>query len=258
MNYRHKNRFVLVTMLCAGALASIWSMPGVGAVLAQQSQPAAKPRKAEGPERWESAIAEFEKWDAKNTPPRDAVLFVGSSSMVMWKSAKDFAEYPIINRGFGGSEIEDSTFYAERIIAPYKPRVIVFYAGDNDTAAGKSVERIHADFDAFVAKVRSFAPPTPIVFLSIKPSRSRWHLWPVAKSANEAIEQTCKKAADGLLQFVDVATVLLDKGTGEPIDDFFVSDKLHLSSAGYAKWNEILRPELAKLMTRPDTAPVKP
>ena len=37
-------------------------------------------------EHWEKNIRAFELWDSKNSYPDDAVLFVGSSSIVMWKT----------------------------------------------------------------------------------------------------------------------------------------------------------------------------
>ncbi|MFN0136482.1 MAG: GDSL-type esterase/lipase family protein [Phycisphaerae bacterium] len=247
---------VSLFLFSAALLASIAFVDTVA--IGQTSQPTSRPRRADGPQRWESAIAEFEKWDSKNTPPRDAILFVGSSSIVGWRSAADFPELSIINRGFGGSQIEDSTHFADRIIAPYKPRAIVFYAGDNDVAAGESAEKVLADFDDFVARVRSTAPRTPIVFLSIKPSRSRWQLWPIAKAANLAIAARCAADRDGLLRYVDVASVLLDEKSGEPRDELFLGDKLHLSKAGYAKWNEVLRPVLHEVLKTPTSAPMKP
>lgn len=253
---RHRTFAVSLFLVSAAVLATLVLVDTVA--IGQQSQPASRTRRADGPQRWESAIAEFEKWDVKNTPPRDAILFVGSSSIVGWRSAAEFPELTIINRGFGGSQIEDSTHFADRIIAPYKPRAIVFYAGDNDVAAGESAEKVLADFDEFVARVRSFAPRTPIVFLSIKPSRSRWHLWPIAKAANLAIAARCAADRDGRLHYVDVASVLLDEKTGEPRDELFLSDNLHLSKAGYESWNAALRPVLREVLKTPTSAPTKP
>src|SRR5215468_6885350 len=75
--------------------------------------------------RWEQEIAAFERTDQTNPPPRGAVLFIGSSTIRLWKTlARDFPEQQVVNRGFGGSEILDSTHFAERIIFPYEPRMI--------------------------------------------------------------------------------------------------------------------------------------
>ena len=58
--------------------------------------------------------------DRAQQPPRHAVLFIGNSSIRAWSTlTEDFLGVPVINRGFGGSAIADSTYYADRIVAPY-------------------------------------------------------------------------------------------------------------------------------------------
>ena len=59
------------------------------------------------PERFAKDIKTFAVWDSKNTFPENAILFVGSSSVRYWSTATAFPDRPIINRGFGGSEISD-------------------------------------------------------------------------------------------------------------------------------------------------------
>lgn len=220
---------------------------GVVGVVAQQpaSGPSAASRPAVDPRRWEADIREFEKWDRKNAPPRDALLFVGSSSIVGWATATAFPEWPVINRGFGGAHISDVSHHVERVVTPYRPRAIVLYAGDNDVAAGLSAEQVASDFVAFVECVRRRFQETPIVFLSIKPSRARWEHWPTMRDANRRISVYCKKQPN--LRFVDVGTCLLNE-SGEPRADFFVADQLHLNPKGYAAWEQVLRPKLAALM----------
>ncbi len=120
---------------------------------------------------WEGDIARFEQADAQSPPPRGAVVFVGSSSIRMWESlASDFPDQVVINRGFGGSEVRDSTWYADRIVLPYKPRLVVFYAGDNDLNAGRTPQQVRDDFVAFVSRVRKGLPNARIAYISIKPS----------------------------------------------------------------------------------------
>jgi hypothetical protein len=116
------------------------------------------------PEKWAKAIDAFTTADQTNPPPRDAVVFVGSSSIVRWASLqKDFPGVKAVNRGFGGSELADSVFYADRIVIPYQPRLVVLYAGENDLQNGRAPEAVLADFKAFVAKVHAALPKTRIV-----------------------------------------------------------------------------------------------
>ncbi|HEY2343709.1 MAG TPA: GDSL-type esterase/lipase family protein, partial [Chthoniobacteraceae bacterium] len=118
--------------------------------------------------RFASEIAAFEKSDAEHPPEKGAVLFIGSSSIRLWKSlAQDFPNQHVLNRGFGGSEISDSIGYIDRIVVPYAPRLIVMYAGGNDIHSGKSAERVIDDFKTFVEKVRGKLPNVPIDYISI-------------------------------------------------------------------------------------------
>src|ERR1051325_1408417 len=155
------------------------------------------------PSKWETEIKAFEAADKTNPPPNNAVLFVGSSSIRLWKTLeRDFSEFKVVNRGFGGSQIADSVALAGRIILPYRPRMILLYAGDNDLAAGKLPEEVYTDFKAFVEKVQMTLPKARIGFISIKPSPSRWKLAKNIKAANRLIEAFCQK--DERLAYIDV------------------------------------------------------
>ena len=196
---------------------------------------------AKKPSRWEGHIRRFEARDEKSPPPRDAILFLGSSSIVRWNTKKWFGDLVTINRGFGGSQVADSLEFAERILIPYRPRTVVFYAGDNDIAAGKTPERVLADYKALVAKTHDRLPETKFIYVPIKPSVSRWKLWPKMKQANGMIEQFSR--SDRRLEYLDIATPMLD-AAGRPRKELFVKDGLHLSDAGYKLWSSLLRPLL--------------
>jgi lysophospholipase L1-like esterase len=194
-------------------------------------------------EKWEEDIRQFEKWDRKNTFPSDAVLFVGSSSIRLWPTRECFEGFAVINRGFGGSQISDVNYYAGRIVLPYESKVIVFYAGDNDVAAGKSTRRVFDDYREFVSLVHQKLPGTRIIYIGIKPSRSRWSLWPVMNEANGMIRDFSKK--DNRLFYFDSAKPLLGSD-GKPNTEFFLKDQLHLNKKGYEVWTKLLRPVIIK------------
>ena len=195
--------------------------------------------------QWESEIKAFEAADKTNPPPHGAVLFIGSSSIRQWKTlAEDFQECQVINRGFGGSQIIDSVAFADRIVIPYKPRMILLYAGDNDIAAGKSPEQVLADFKAFTRKVRPRLSETKVAFISIKPSPSRWEFAEKIKAANRLIEDFCKQ--DERLIYIDVFNPMLG-ADGKPRPELFVEDMLHLNPKGYALWTAIIRPRLKQV-----------
>lgn len=194
------------------------------------------------PVQWAADIARFTADDAVHPPPHNAVLFIGSSSIRFWTTlAEDFPGIATINRGFGGSEMADSVFYADRIVIPYHPRLVVVYAGENDLNAGKSPATVLADFRAFRARVHAALPGTKILFLAIKESPSRAGVRAQVREGNRLIAADC--ATDPRCRFVDVATPLLDaKGGYRP--ELFREDQLHLKPAGYAIWTRILAPLL--------------
>jgi lysophospholipase L1-like esterase len=194
--------------------------------------------------KWEPAIRAFEAADKTNPPPQNAIEFIGSSSIRLWTNAPALLPgHKIFNRGFGGSHLEDSVAFADRIVIPYRPKLVVLYAGDNDIAAGKSPEQVFADFKAFVAKVHAALPGTTIVFLSIKPSPSRAKYVEPAKAGNRLIEEFI--AGKPKLAYVDVFTPMLNRD-GQPRAELFVGDQLHLNEAGYKLWAGILKPVLDK------------
>jgi lysophospholipase L1-like esterase len=208
------------------------------------SQFRAAPSKAEL-NQWETTIKAFEASDKTNAPPKDAILFVGSSSIRLWKTLeKDFAGHQVINRGFGGSQISDSVRYAERLVLAYQPKAVVFYAGDNDIHTGKSPRQVANDFERFAHKVHWALPKTQIFFISIKPSPSRWHHKNSIEAANLLIKTHCRLTRN--LSFIDVYHKMLDE-TGKPREELFVKDRLHLNAEGYALWTAIIEPHLADL-----------
>jgi lysophospholipase L1-like esterase len=228
-------------------LLSMWLSATTAPLLihpSQAAEPAGKPA-----DRWESSIARFEALDAKHPPPKGAILFIGSSSIVGWDLAKSFPGLPVINRGFGGSHLADSVRYAERIVLPYRPKIIVLYAGDNDLAAGKTPERVWEDYKAFVNKVHAALPQTKIIYIGIKPSIARWHLIDKIRKANRLIAETA--ATDQRLVFVDIEKPMLGPD-GKPRQELLKADGLHLNQTGYKLWSDLLRPHLKDAVPAPE------
>jgi lysophospholipase L1-like esterase len=182
------------------------------------------------PARFEKAIAAFEAGDAAKAPPKDVTLFVGASNIRRWESLpKRFSKTPVLNRGFGGSQISDVVHFADRIVIKYKPKQIYLNAGGNDLHAGRTPEDVLAAFEAFVSKVQKALPKTKLAFISIPPSPSRWSEVEQVKTANRLISASCVKNG---VDFIDVFPLLLGSD-GQPRPELYVEDKLHFSEAGY-------------------------
>lgn len=192
--------------------------------------------------KWEKEIAAFEQADAKNPPDRGGIVFVGSSSIRLWKTlAEDFPQHRVLNRGFGGSEIADSSYFAERIILPYAPRLVVLYAGGNDLNSGKPPEQVIADFKTFFATVRAKLPDAEIAYISSAGNPARWAQVERVKAVNTSIEAFLKDQPRA--KFIDVFHRMLGDD-GLPRPEIFVADKLHMNAEGYKLWTEIIRPLL--------------
>ena len=193
---------------------------------------------------WEKEIAAFAEQDAKAFPRKTEVLFVGSSSIRGWRTvAEDFPKRRVLNRGFGGSHLEDVVHYAPQIVVPYKPKLIVFYAGENDLTAGKSVERVFDDYRQFVELVHKELPKTRIIFVSAKPSPSRWQLRDKFQQLNDLVRAGTEKDKRELC--VDVWTPMLGPN-GEPRPEIFQNDRLHMKPEGYKIWHDTLEPHINK------------
>jgi len=199
--------------------------------------------RASGPARWESQIAQYEEQDRTNPPAKGGIVFTGSSTIRGWKTlTKDFPEHHVINRGFGGSQIADATHFADRIIFPYAPRMVVLRAGGNDIHSGKSAERVFDDYKAFVAKVRTKLPDAPIVFIGLAPAPIRWGQRDTNKRLNQLVEAYSKQTPG--LRYVETYDTTVNPD-GSPREELFVKDRLHFNEAGYKLLTERVRPVIA-------------
>jgi lysophospholipase L1-like esterase len=233
----HSYRVVLA--LCALILAGCCSpsrAPG--------SAPAREHGEPRASEPWyESEIRAYEAADRADPPQPERVLFIGSSSIRMWKSLDhDMAPTPVLNRGFGGSKTDDVLAVMDRIVFPYEPSAIVYYCGDNDLGeTNTDSASAAAGFIEFAERVEERQPGTPILYLSIKPSLARWSNWEAMRRANELVAHYATLAGD--VDYLDVASCLLGPD-GTPREDLFAEDGLHLNAAGYAEWTRVVRPRV--------------
>lgn len=191
---------------------------------------------------WEQDMVRFGDEDALVPPPPGAVLFIGSSSIRLWDTLEaDFPEVAVINRGFGGSEIRDSTWYAGRIVVPHDPCHVILYAGDNDLHSGRSPLQLRSDFRAFVRRVRRDLPRVRISYIAIKPSPSRMRLLEAQRQANALIAAEAQRMRE--VGFIDIFDPMLDND-GQPRASLFRADGLHLDATGYELWRRIIGPHV--------------
>lgn len=214
--------------LWVGALACAFGLTPTPAMSAQKDQ-------------WAGEMAAFDRQDREAPPSPGGIVFVGSSSIRLWDLAASFPGLPAVNRGFGGSHIADAVRHADLLVLRHAPKTVVFYAGDNDIAAGKTPQTVATDFQAFVAKVHAALPATRIAFIGIKPSHQRWGLIREVRAANALVRAYCE--ADDRLAYIDVDGPMLG-WDAKPRPELLVEDGLHLSARGYELWTTLVRPYL--------------
>ncbi len=203
--------------------------------------------------RWEKTIAAFEAKDRTTPPPKDAILFTGSSSIARWRNlGQAFPEFPVINRGFGGSTTPEVNFYVDRIVLPYKPRIVVLYSGSNDLAGKRTPEQVLSDFRVFVKKIHAVLPETKIVYISIHTPPGRLKLKEANEQVNKLISEECGK--NQKLLFVDIRDLMLAQN-GLPNPDLY-ADPLHPNARGYELWKDRLTP-LFRAAYQPAPRPLK-
>jgi lysophospholipase L1-like esterase len=209
------------------------------------SRPVATPALQALPDsaRFAAELNAFMREDAASPPPPAPVLFVGSSSIRFWETlAADFPGLPVLNRGFGGSRMDDVLRYADRVVFRYKPRAIVLYEGDNDLEDGRTPARIAGDVAEFLSRVRTTLPQARVVCLAVKPSPSRWNLADKVRQTNALLQAIV--AQDTMATYVDVFTPMLG-ADGHPRPELFRADSLHMTPAGYAIWRDAVGPALS-------------
>jgi lysophospholipase L1-like esterase len=190
---------------------------------------------------WEKEITTLEAANHTNPPPSGCIVFVGSSSIKRWTNlAADFPGLPVVNCGFGGSQLADSVNFADRIVVPCAPRQVVIYAGGNDINAGKAPEIVYGDFVALVTKLHSRLPHARLAFISSAPNPKRWEQVEKVKRLNSLAEAYCRRHG---LAFINVFPLMLGPD-GLPKPDIYVEDRLHMNAKGYTIWKEAVAPHL--------------
>jgi lysophospholipase L1-like esterase len=197
---------------------------------------------AVGPEKWEAEIAAFESLDAEHPAGKGGIVFVGSSSIRLWKTlSADFPNHRVLNRGFGGSQLSDLAHFADRLVLAYAPRFIVVYSGGNDINLGRTAEEVFESFRELVGKIRASQPDTPIAYISIAGNPKRWKQVAEVIRANALVEVFTKQ--NEKLLFIDVFHLMLGPD-GQPKPEIFAADRLHMNAAGYDLWKQALLPYL--------------
>lgn len=193
---------------------------------------------------WENEIEKFEQLDISKSYPSDAILFAGSSSIRLWSTiGKDMLPYNVIQRGYGGAKLSDFVVYADRITYPHPCQAIVIFiandiSGNDDDKSPLEVSQL---FKKTLYIIRRKFKDTPVFWISVTPTPSRWHVWPEIQEANGMIKGICSKNKN--TYYIGTEKYFLSSN-GLPKSELFLTDKLHLNPDGYAVWSRIIKNEL--------------
>lgn len=199
---------------------------------------------------WENDIQKFEQLDKSEKYPDDAILFAGSSSIRLWETlGRDMSPYNVIQRGFGGSKLSDLAVYAHRIFDAHPCKAIVIFVANDITGSDqdKSPDEVARLFSYVLKTIRKSHPGTPLFWIEITPTQSRWKVWPAIQKGNALIKDICTKNKN--TYFISTSNAFLDDN-GMPKPELFREDKLHLTAQGYAVWTEIIKKELDKVLKK--------
>ena len=206
----------------------------------------AQKTKVQNANKFESEIAAFEKLDKTEKYSDQSVLFVGSSSIRLWNTLKeDMAPYPVIQRGFGGSNSPAVLQYIKRIAYPHRFRAVVIFIANDITGSPNDLtpQASAGNFREIVRTIRVKYRKQPIFIVEITPCVSRWKYWPQIQQDNALLKSFCQKKDH--LYFIETAGSYLNE-KGEPRDELFREDHLHLNSEGYKIWGKLIKDELNK------------
>jgi lysophospholipase L1-like esterase len=195
------------------------------------------------PERYRKDIELFKEFDSKNAPPKNAALFVGSSTIAKWKTADAFPGFSVINRGFGGSVLGDVLYFYKDVIGKYHPSAVLLYC-DNDVTGGGNPDQAFEKVMQIYARVRSDFPKAPFVFLSMKHAPNSAFADPAEPAAIDRFNDLAKAVSrkDRDFRYFDMDAPVLD-ATGKVQPDLFL-DGEHFNDKGYA----LINPAVQKLL----------
>lgn len=198
--------------------------------------------------KYDKEISALEQLDRIEKYDHSSILFVGSSSIRLWSTIKeDIAPYPFILRGFGGSRTPDVVYYLDKYVYPKFFRAAVFFVGNDITGSPDDLtpkETLH-NFREIARLIRETYASEPIFIIEITPTSSRWKYWPQIQKTNALLKKFCKKSKN--LYFIETARNFLNE-KGEPRDELFLEDHLHLNREGYRIWGRLVKSKLDEVL----------
>lgn len=250
LNANHMNRVfgcLVFAGLCTLATASAQeATPANSDATNGDCKPAdfLEPYRAAAIERWEKEIVKLEARNQSEQYPSDAILFLGSSSIRRWDEiAVDMSPYRAIQRGYGGAKYSDVAVFAERLIHPHQYRALVMFVGNDVSGkpADHTPDQVEQLVRHIVAVSHAHQSDAPVLIIEVTPTEKRFEVWPKIREVNARLREIALTTPN--TYFVATAGDYLDRD-GNPRNELFVEDRLHLNRDGYQRWSTLIRRRL--------------
>jgi lysophospholipase L1-like esterase len=142
-----------------------------------------------------------------------------------------------------GRELGEGLFDLQVQLRPRKVVAIAFFVGNDIVGkdTDRSPEQVVALFRQVLDVVRAKHPATPVFYIAVTPSGSRFAAWSKIKAGNRAVQAFCE--ATPHTYFIPTESAFLD-AEGKRRDELFIADRLHLNADGYVRWGAIIKSHL--------------
>ena len=174
------------------------------------------------------------------------VMLAGSSSIEFWTSFKeDLSPIVSYNHGIGGTTIEQwDEDLNQRLVFPYKPKMVVYYVGINNVINSKQdATTIWNNLEKFFNNTHANLPNTKVQYIMMNLIPGYTQYFDVINSVNAKVVEYQK--TNSWLTLINPGTELL-KENGQPNAAYFRTDGLHLSFYGYVVWGGIIKESIVK------------
>ena len=178
------------------------------------------------------------------------VMLAGSSSIEYWENSKTDLE-PIVsyNHGIGGTTVEQwADQLNERLVYPYKPKLVVYYVGINNVInAGQSINIIDEHLTDLFNKTHAAMPNTKVIYILMNLLPGYSNHTATINGVNQKVREYKQNNSADWLTLVNPGEALL-KENNQPNAAYFRTDGLHLSNYGYSIWGGIIKETILEVL----------
>jgi hypothetical protein len=193
-------------------------------------------------EVWADEINSFLEQDELRQPTKGGIVFVGDSDIVLCDLERWFPNTSTLNRGFGGSHMDDVVFYLHDVLLKHEPTIVVLSCGGNDIAANDAPENVHQEFQRLVSRVFKKLPDCRLLVTAQHTPPLFSHKDKQIRRFNELVKRTA--TTDERITLLVGTRAALHDEQDHPNIELFRRDRVHFSNKGYRKWTSVIAPKL--------------